>query len=1624
MNSSHPIVHFRILYAFALSTSFVSLHCSAVYGSPPTGALLYTVSNVPGVQFESRSAAIIAMKSVSAAADRLRLEDKTIDSEIGLVTEFWAPSEVEAPPNFGPFEWSAAFCVPAYSSFCIGVHGSEFSLQASINSGIEALESCAPIIWQPSSGWYWNSFAVSGLSAPYLVHAKRDWTLQIPSGEACEDSKESNVTILARRDAYCDSGFDGPAETEPGSPYWVCRNNQAATLQYYATDETGSCPQNVGNPCDVSTGAKIEQVIDYDGPALKFVRTYRSNVMMVGESLNVAVLGPNWTHNYLRSIHWAKLGSVPDRLYRPDGGFLSLQAIDANVWIAKNGSGIQVRDSDPDVFGSAWIVYLPSGAKEVYSYFTVGTQVPYPQWRLTELQDAQGRITTLSYEVGSPTRLAAVTGPFGHQLQFAYSTAFLGVQTRTRLDYILDPAGNKIDFVFDESGYSVAGNVLTSVVYQDNTKVAYLYAGDFNLAPFQLVGIIDENGDRYASFEYDEHERVMSTQHAGGYGYLELTYDEETATTTVTDSAHNQTIYSFQNESLAVRNPDVIRLPDGSTTTQINEIDGQRRVKYVTDERGVGTLYLYDDFHLTAKRDVFDPNEETWLRETTFSYLNDTSDLQTEIRSESVTNCPGARRQTSVHYIAGTQLVSSFTESGYHPADCSLLERVTTFSDYNASGQPRKIDGPREPDTNGVDDVATIQYYGCTHGGRCGQLKKIINALGHETSFLQYNAHGRLRTKLDPNGLTTDYRYDLRGRVDTITELADGVFRLTDFDYDAAGQIDKITMPDGLILDYTWNEAHLLESITDNLGNSQSYQYDSRGNRIGEELRDPNGLITKAITRAFNARNFVASIREAIYSPSTHIYDAVGNIAQSIDANGNQTVYEFDELNRLIRIIDSLNGTSGSTDFQFSARDNVTAVKAPNGALTTYQYDDHGNVLRETSPDRGTTLYAYDAAGNRTCRAGANENAVSYSRCEEVPERWIYTYDALNRLDTVDYLRTTGLDVDHDYDQGENQLGRLSQVFHESAAGAMVEDQYIYDLFGNLTERRQVIPDARNIGQPYTTHFLYDSNDRIKKITYPSGRIVNYSRNQLGQIVEVSTTSPDYYESPVTTTIVSNVTYYPFGPAKIIYYGNGITQSRLRDNAYRPSSFRLSIWQRVLETRDYSLDAAGNVTRIVDAQNTSDYDGYAYDPLSRLIWDESADTNPATPTYTYDGNGNRLMRAVDMDEGSQTIEYSVGSNRIKSINGVHVSVDPAGNVTDSGTGMSATYNAANRLRSIRKSGTTLSVLYNGTGELVKTVAKGSCSCGVCPKVHEYFSFLPDGRALSVIQDASYAVSTDWIWLDGLPIAQIQESFLADGTHDPSSTEITYLISDHLGTPRIGTDDNGHEVWRMRSDAFGRPSITSSGPVVRLRFPGQVDYGYAGVYYNYYRDYDSDTGRYLESDPIGLQGGTNPYSYAANRPINRVDPHGLIEWTGFSTGLSFSFVFGATFYVYELTSECVNGRQAEATVYAVGPTIGAGISAVSAALGKVTLNDNRSQIDPSVLNGRFSLRSVAISGAGIGGSAYLLFIGGSQTSFNPDGAYGSDVDLFFGVDIGVNLTQGSSTVGDVKWRDCQNNECNP
>jgi RHS repeat-associated protein len=112
--------------------------------------------------------------------------------------------------------------------------------------------------------------------------------------------------------------------------------------------------------------------------------------------------------------------------------------------------------------------------------------------------------------------------------------------------------------------------------------------------------------------------------------------------------------------------------------------------------------------------------------------------------------------------------------------------------------------------------------------------------------------------------------------------------------------------------------------------------------------------------------------------------------------------------------------------------------------------------------------------------------------------------------------------------------------------------------------------------------------------------------------------------------------------------------------------------------------------------------------------------------------------------------------------------------------------------------------------------------------------------------------------------------------------LVYVHNDHLNTPQVITAQNQSVLWMADYEPFGKVKLNSNNTIsFGARFPGQYLDSETGNYYNYFRDYDPSIGRYLQSDPIGLEGGVNTYAYVEGSPISFVDPLGLRASPGFS-----------------------------------------------------------------------------------------------------------------------------------------------
>jgi RHS repeat-associated protein len=145
----------------------------------------------------------------------------------------------------------------------------------------------------------------------------------------------------------------------------------------------------------------------------------------------------------------------------------------------------------------------------------------------------------------------------------------------------------------------------------------------------------------------------------------------------------------------------------------------------------------------------------------------------------------------------------------------------------------------------------------------------------------------------------------------------------------------------------------------------------------------------------------------------------------------------------------------------------------------------------------------------------------------------------------------------------------------------------------------------------------------------------------------------------------------------------------------------------------------------------------------------------------------------------------------------------------------------------------------------------------------------DVKALMAGNDGKYDIALDPLW-NG-EFEQEAEPFAKE--------EIAFYQCDHLGTPQELTDHEGKVAWSAQYEAWGQAKEAISEAAYKagmrnpIRFQGQYLDEETGLFYNRYRYYDPNMGRYISRDPIGLLGSLNAHAYAPN-PTEWVDPLGL------------------------------------------------------------------------------------------------------------------------------------------------------
>jgi RHS repeat-associated protein len=711
-----------------------------------------------------------------------------------------------------------------------------------------------------------------------------------------------------------------------------------------------------------------------------------------------------------------------------------------------------------------------------------------------------------------------------------------------------------------------------------------------------------------------------------------------------------------------------------------------------------------------------------------------------------------------------------------------------------------------------VVDRTTYTYYDCTSGLECGQLHTVTNALNQTTTYNAYNSEGQPLTITDANGVLTSINYDGRSHIASRTVAGE----LTRFEYWPSGLIKKTTMPDSSFVLYNYDAAQRLTDISDSEGNHIVYTLDAMGNRTHEEVRDPLGTLTRTSSSIFNQLGQLYQAVPAASTPAvttTFGYDANGNQTTVNAPLGRNSINAYDELNRLKQVTDANNGI---TQYGYNALDQLISVTDPRNLQTVYTYNALGDLTQQLSPDTGTTINTFDSGGNLKTTIDARSKSATY------------TYDALNRVTQVVYPDQT---LNYTYDLGANAVGKISSVTDSSGSTS-----WTYTPQGRIATKTQVMG-----AMVMTVQYGYNAAGQLTTITTPSNKTITYGYTN-NQVTNMMVNS---------VNLLNDVLYEPFGPTSGWTWGNGTLSVRTYDTDGKLTQLDSAGFKTI------GYDDAFRISSVIDQDNSANSWSYGYDTLDRL----TSAIGSQMQLFSFDANGNRLTQG---GASSSTFTVSPTSNRLSSVSGAvskSYLYDNAGNTTSDGSATYA-YNDSGRMISVTKSGVTTTYTYNALGQRVTKTTAGNTT---------YFVYDEAGHILGEYDNSGLLIQ-ETAWMYDMPVASIR--------FGSCGLAVFYIHTDHLNTPRRITKRSTNEVvWRWDSDAFGT-TMANENPsglgmfVFNLRFPGQYFDSETGLLYNWNRYYDPQGGRYITSDPIGLDGGINTYAYVGGNPISFIDPLGL------------------------------------------------------------------------------------------------------------------------------------------------------
>jgi RHS repeat-associated protein len=781
----------------------------------------------------------------------------------------------------------------------------------------------------------------------------------------------------------------------------------------------------------------------------------------------------------------------------------------------------------------------------------------------------------------------------------------------------------------------------------------------------------------------------------------------------------------------------------------------------------------------------------------------------------------------------------SFTP-GVNRTSRSNLQGGRTLIDFDAAGnlvreERPKLEGAQAPPVTVYGYDANRNVTSISDGltaltisyNSLGKVTKTVDALGFERSFTYQGVD--LLTASDSTGPLLTLKYEDPVNPHSPTSLTNGgghTWRLT---YNHFGQVLTVTPPAGSpigVTRYTYDE----DQNSSTLGYLKQI-IDGAGDITRFDAYSPLGDLTVVTT----------SPREGVTNTTRFEYDVAQRVTKVVHPDGKSANKEYTG-RFLTRAIDEA-GTA--TGFSYCATCGaLEKVQAPLAKTLTANHNGDHDVSKFIDARNKTTDYGYGLARELKQIRYPDGSVTNYQ------------YDDTGRLSVVRDGRNISTTISYD------KAGRVEK-YTFSNGQTPIEFTYLLDgristmkdEAGTTTYRytadrllESVVYDYTGLSAPQTVRYAYNPDQTLRSMDWLSGSTTvatwSYSYDEAGRLTRVtngfgdSTTYAYDHEGKVVSQKNSNGTEatYAFNEQR-----GWPTSIQWKSGAATFASYGL--------TYDQGSNTVGNLTKVQESGGSEAT--YGYDALYRLT--SEARTGGVANTFGYDLSGN-----VTTKNGAAFAAYD-DANKISA-----ATHDGNGNILTSPIlGADAlTWDARNKLRSM---GAT-SYKYDGGGHRVVRAEGGQTTL---------YIFSGDTLIGEVANGAPSAVYT---WgADGLAAERLIGA----------QRSLFYHFGPQ-GETRQLTDGAGAVVATYTYDAYGQELQSTGTDTNPFRYGGKV--GYYADRSNYLataRWYSPRLMRWLSRDPIGYRGGDNQYTYVSDRPIQSLDPSGLLKvyiwhpnlWTG-------------------------------------------------------------------------------------------------------------------------------------------------